>query len=50
MTPRRLGLHLEIAQVLGASVPQYRLQSSRTGVTDSMLETLEAHMREVGVR
>lgn len=50
MTPGRLGLHLEIAQVLGAGVPQYRIQSSRTGITDPMLQTLEAHMREVGVR
>jgi hypothetical protein len=49
MTPERLRLHLEIAQILGSDVAQFRLQTPRTGLTDAMLETLEAHMREVGI-
>jgi hypothetical protein len=50
MTPARLRLHLEIAQILGSRVAQFRLQAPRTGLTDAMLETLEAHVREVEVR
>jgi len=50
MTPTRLRLHLEIAQALGTGVAQFRLQSPRTGLTDTMLETVEAHVQEVGVR
>jgi hypothetical protein len=50
MTPARLSLHLEIAQALGSGVAQFRLSAPRTGLTDAMLETVEKHMREVGVR
>ena len=49
MTPARLSRHLEIAQVVTSDVPQFRLQMPRTGLTDAMLETLEAHLREPGV-
>jgi hypothetical protein len=50
MTPARLRLHLEIAQALGSGVAQFRLRTPRTGLTDAMLETVEKHMREVGLR
>jgi hypothetical protein len=49
MTPARLSRHLEIAQVVTSDVPQFRLQMPRTRLPDAMLETLEAHLRELGV-
>lgn len=50
MTPARLRLNLEIAQILGSRVAQFRLHTPRTGLTDAMLEVVEAHMRKLGVR
>jgi len=49
MTPRRLSGHLEMAQVLSASVAQFRLLSPRTGVTQAMIEALSRHLTMVGV-
>jgi hypothetical protein len=50
MTPARLRLNLDIAQILGSRVAQFRLQTPRTGLTDAVLDALEAHMHELGVR
>lgn len=49
MTPARLRHHLEIAQLINTGVPQFRLQTPRTGLTDDVLETLENHIRELEV-
>lgn len=48
-TPERLMRHLAIAQLLGAGVAQFRLQTPTGQLHDEMLAKLEAHMRDAGV-
>ncbi len=49
MTPERLMRHLEITQLVSASVAQFKLQTPRAGLLEPMVQKLEAHLREVGV-
>jgi hypothetical protein len=48
-TPERLMRHLAIAQLLGAGVAQFQLQTPSGQLHDAMLAMLEAHMRDAGV-
>lgn len=49
MTPDRLYRHLDLAQQVSAGVSQFRLQMPRTGRFEAILETLESHLRELGI-
>lgn len=49
MTADRLYRHLEMAQLVSATVNQFRLRLPRTGHSDVILETLEDHLRESAV-
>ena len=49
MTPDRLYRHLDLAQQVSSEVSQFRLQVPRTGRFDDIVETLEAHLRELGI-
>jgi hypothetical protein len=48
-TPERLMRHLAIAQLLGAGVAQFQLQTPSGQLDDEMLAMLEAHMRDAGI-
>ena len=48
MTSDRLSRHLEVAQLLGATVAHFRLRSPR-GRVDEMLDLVESHMHHEGV-
>jgi hypothetical protein len=49
MTSDRLSRHLEVAQLLGATVAHFRLCSPRGSVDERLLNSVESHMRTQGV-
>jgi hypothetical protein len=48
MSPQRLIRHLALGQLL-SHVAQFRLQAPRTGLSDVLLDAVEAHIRQIGL-